>query len=184
MTEWMMTVSTPGDLTQPRSSPSAPAPSLTTPPLPPSVILSSGDESPSSSGFVSQQPPSPGSQHASSSHPSKGKGRAVAAEHNFGVEYQPVSTEELVQEQQRAVDYVTDMLGLKVSQPAAHARSTPSLALAEVPLALDLLTLSFHTCWRLQPGDAATLLRYFGWKKDNLVDVSGARLPNALRGFR
>lgn len=48
------------------------------------------------------------------------KGKARAADERPGhIEFRVLSIDELRQEQQKAVDYVTDMLHLKVSQPTA-----------------------------------------------------------------
>ena len=79
----------------------------------------------SSSGFLSHQPPSPGS-----GGPNKGKGKAVAAQDNFGVEFEAVSVQELMDKQNKAVKGLEEMLGLKVS-PRFEAYGSALLAVAE-----------------------------------------------------
>lgn len=75
----------------------------------------------SSSGFLSHQPGSP-----ASAAKNKGKGKAVAAEHNFGVEFEPISVAELMERQNQAVKGLEEMLGLKVSTHLGVQPSRPS----------------------------------------------------------
>jgi len=47
---------------------------------------------------------------------SKGKGKQVAGQDNFGVEYEAVSVQDLMDKQNKAIAALEDMLGLKVSE--------------------------------------------------------------------